>query len=53
MFFSFLFSCQIMSDSFLTPWTVACQAKLWEMVKDREAYMLQPMGSQSPTRLSD
>ena len=23
-----LFSCQVMSDSFVTPWTVACQAPL-------------------------
>ena len=28
-------------------------SKLWELVMDREAGMLQSMGSQSQTRLSD
>ena len=27
-FFLLLFSCQVMSDSFVIPWTVACQAPL-------------------------
>ena len=28
-------------------------SKLWEMVKDREAWLLQSMGSQSRAQLSD